>query len=482
MALPRADGHAGSPWHDRNVQASWTAIGMSSAFLEPTAPGVPTKFVLEYPVQGPQYGFYVGYDHVAFVFPDSALLDDGLLRESELIGFELGPVFPGDKPLTVEFTITEAGYYHFGFGPGPGTSILVLKNPKGGIINVASPDGGSVTHVLGPNGTTGDLHVIKHPEFGYEQFVAWIGVMFPDAIDIYMKLGIAQGALPPLTAPQALKIGETLVEFGLLDAKDVPQQLPPGPIHAPALANFNGLGTLAFSTVFLAPGQYEFAYNPLASPFALISAQTVVLQVARDSAYDDLFSTEDEIIARVEAPLGPTPLVFEVAEPGWYHLMYGPGENSSILHFMPTPALPVALSEVGGGPVPINFKLGGVNTVIWQPLCPIDERPQLTFPCKLTNEQLFHDMGIMSAVFVPIDGPDWGPTIQALGDEILGSPLCVGDCAADCNGDDVLNILDFVCFQGEWQAQSPLGDCDENGAYNILDFVCFQQEFQQGCP
>ena len=56
------------------------------------------------------------------------------------------------------------------------------------------------------------------------------------------------------------------------------------------------------------------------------------------------------------------------------------------------------------------------------------------------------------------------------------------DCAPDCNGDGNLNILDFVCFQSEWQAQSPDGDCDDNGLYNILDFVCFQGLFQQGCP
>jgi hypothetical protein len=56
------------------------------------------------------------------------------------------------------------------------------------------------------------------------------------------------------------------------------------------------------------------------------------------------------------------------------------------------------------------------------------------------------------------------------------------DCIGDCNGDGALNILDFVCFQGEWQNQTPKGDCDGNGLYNILDFVCFQTEWQAGCP
>jgi hypothetical protein len=57
-----------------------------------------------------------------------------------------------------------------------------------------------------------------------------------------------------------------------------------------------------------------------------------------------------------------------------------------------------------------------------------------------------------------------------------------GGCPADCDGNGVLNILDFVCFQGEWQNQTDLGDCDGNGLYNILDFVCYQGEFTQGCP
>jgi hypothetical protein len=57
-----------------------------------------------------------------------------------------------------------------------------------------------------------------------------------------------------------------------------------------------------------------------------------------------------------------------------------------------------------------------------------------------------------------------------------------GKCAADCNGDGNLDVLDFVCFQGEWQGQTDAGDCDGNGSYDILDFVCYQGLFQDGCP
>ena len=55
-------------------------------------------------------------------------------------------------------------------------------------------------------------------------------------------------------------------------------------------------------------------------------------------------------------------------------------------------------------------------------------------------------------------------------------------CAADVNGDGVLNILDFVEFQNLFVQMDPGGDCDGNGQFNILDFVCYQGLFQQGCP
>lgn len=55
-------------------------------------------------------------------------------------------------------------------------------------------------------------------------------------------------------------------------------------------------------------------------------------------------------------------------------------------------------------------------------------------------------------------------------------------CAGDCDGNGVLNVLDFLCFQNSWSAQDPKGDCDGNGLYNVLDFICFQNAFQEGCP
>jgi uncharacterized protein (TIGR03118 family) len=73
-----------------------------------------------------------------------------------------------------------------------------------------------------------------------------------------------------------------------------------------------------------------------------------------------------------------------------------------------------------------------------------------------------------------------GPNEEANG--IYGRIDAEIACAADCNGDGMLYITDFICFQEEWQAMTPKGDCNGDGIYNILDFVCFQAEWQAGCP
>ena len=88
-----------------------------------------------------------------------------------------------------------------------------------------------------------------------------------------------------------------------------------------------------------------------------------------------------------------------------------------------------------------------------------------------------------------------GPEYETLRFRIMGGPQQDGltaafdnvvmesaGCAADCNGDGNLDVLDFVCFQQEWQGKTEFGDCNNDGMYNVLDFVCFQGVFQKGCP
>jgi len=66
-------------------------------------------------------------------------------------------------------------------------------------------------------------------------------------------------------------------------------------------------------------------------------------------------------------------------------------------------------------------------------------------------------------------------------DGLIFLDFTIGVCEADCNGDGVLNILDFVCFQGLFQDGDPDADCNGDGVLNVLDFVCFQGEFVEGC-
>ena len=55
-------------------------------------------------------------------------------------------------------------------------------------------------------------------------------------------------------------------------------------------------------------------------------------------------------------------------------------------------------------------------------------------------------------------------------------------CAADCNADGSLSILDFVCYQQLFVEGDPAADCNGDGSLDILDFVCYQQSFVDGCP
>ena len=55
-------------------------------------------------------------------------------------------------------------------------------------------------------------------------------------------------------------------------------------------------------------------------------------------------------------------------------------------------------------------------------------------------------------------------------------------CIADCDGDELLTIFDFLCFQNNFAASSPAADCDGDGLLTIFDFLCFQNSFASGCP
>jgi hypothetical protein len=59
-------------------------------------------------------------------------------------------------------------------------------------------------------------------------------------------------------------------------------------------------------------------------------------------------------------------------------------------------------------------------------------------------------------------------------------------CYVDCDGSDVLDIFDFLCFGNRFTAGDPYAcDCDTSTGPNvcdIFDFLCFGNKFSAGCP
>ncbi len=59
----------------------------------------------------------------------------------------------------------------------------------------------------------------------------------------------------------------------------------------------------------------------------------------------------------------------------------------------------------------------------------------------------------------------------------LGDP-----CFADCNEDDIVNTLDFICYLNQYNKDDPRADCNGDGIVNTLDFLCFLNAYNEGCP
>jgi hypothetical protein len=55
-------------------------------------------------------------------------------------------------------------------------------------------------------------------------------------------------------------------------------------------------------------------------------------------------------------------------------------------------------------------------------------------------------------------------------------------CYADCDGNTVLDVFDFLCFQDLFATGNPEADCDGNTVLDVFDFLCFQDAFVAGCP
>jgi hypothetical protein len=60
--------------------------------------------------------------------------------------------------------------------------------------------------------------------------------------------------------------------------------------------------------------------------------------------------------------------------------------------------------------------------------------------------------------------------------------LCEAPCYPDCDGNETLDVFDFLCFQDAFVAAVPYADCDGNSVFDVFDFLCFQDAFVVGCP
>ena len=67
----------------------------------------------------------------------------------------------------------------------------------------------------------------------------------------------------------------------------------------------------------------------------------------------------------------------------------------------------------------------------------------------------------------------------------LAELRCELSCYPNCDGSTlapILNVNDYICFQGEWRKRSAYGDYNGDGVWTINDFIAFQADFRKGCP
>jgi hypothetical protein len=105
-------------------------------------------------------------------------------------------------------------------------------------------------------------------------------------------------------------------------------------------------------------------------------------------------------------------------------------------------------------------------------LFPDPTSPSALFFAGLISEQAFTSVEFGSTASAPTG---WNA------DNLM---FVVGEaaCYADCDGNTVLDVFDFLCFQDAFVGGDPYADCDGNTVFDVFDFLCFQDAFVMGCP
>ncbi len=59
--------------------------------------------------------------------------------------------------------------------------------------------------------------------------------------------------------------------------------------------------------------------------------------------------------------------------------------------------------------------------------------------------------------------------------------FCAASSLADRNEDDFLHTLYCICFLNQYNTSDPAADCDGDGIVNTLNFPCFLNASSEGC-
>jgi hypothetical protein len=122
-----------------------------------------------------------------------------------------------------------------------------------------------------------------------------------------------------------------------------------------------------------------------------------------------------------------------------------------------------------------QFTMAGFNGQSW--LLPIVAPPYPT--SAYFGSLLAFDNGTGPALYCAGRNASPGPPFELA--KLNGCPP-PPPCYPDCNGDGVLGLADFGCFQTKFALNDPYADCNGDGVLGLADFGCFQTKFALGCP
>ena len=66
---------------------------------------------------------------------------------------------------------------------------------------------------------------------------------------------------------------------------------------------------------------------------------------------------------------------------------------------------------------------------------------------------------------------------EATGDRVVR----ITRCAANCDGNNTLDLFDFLCFVNAFNAGGDYADFDGNANHDLFDFLAFVNAFNAGC-